>query len=108
MKLRNAPVVALTLLFACGNAPIDERAVSSYGFYSTPEAIIAALEPDARGYQEHFVLGLAYKKQKKYKDAILHFANSCFKSQRDDAAEALSPAGIPVHEGLPHQIGLLR
>ncbi len=83
MKLRNTPVVALTLLLACGNAPINERTVSSYGFYSTPEAIIAALEPDARGYQEHFVLGLAYKKQKKYKDAILHFANSCFKSQRD-------------------------
>jgi len=83
MKPRYAPVVALTLLFACGNTPVDERAVSSYGFYSTPEATIAALGPGARGYQEHFVLGLAYKKQKKYKDAILHFANSCFKSQRD-------------------------
>jgi soluble lytic murein transglycosylase-like protein len=83
MKVQNAPILALTLLLSCGNAPISERAVSNLGFYSPPEAVIAALESDARGYQEHFVLALAYKKQKRYKEAILHFANSCFKSQRD-------------------------
>jgi soluble lytic murein transglycosylase len=83
MKVQNAPVIALTLLLSCGNAPISERIVSNLGFYATPETVISSIDANARGSQEHFVLGLAYKKQKKYKEAILHFANSCFKSQRD-------------------------
>src|SRR4030042_6309540 len=83
MKTRTACIAALALLFSCNNAPISGKDLSTLGFYSSPETIMAALKAGPKGYHEHFMLGLAYKKEKKYKESILHFANSCFKTHRN-------------------------
>jgi soluble lytic murein transglycosylase-like protein len=83
MNIRNACIAALILLFSCGNAPISGNGLSTLGFYSPPGTIITVLEAGQKGYHEHFLLGIAYKKEKKYKEAIFHFANSCFKTHRD-------------------------
>jgi soluble lytic murein transglycosylase-like protein len=83
MNIRNATIAALVLLFSCGNAPISGSGLSTLGFYSPPETIITYLKAGQKGYHEHFLLGTAYKKEKKYKEAIFHFANSCFKTHRD-------------------------
>ena len=52
---------------------------------------------NGRGYKEHFILGLAYKKEKKYKNAIFHFANSAFVYHRDTNLK-LFP--LPVYQFL--------
>src|SRR4030042_3133127 len=83
MNLRNAYIAALILMFACDDAPISGNGLSTLGFYSPPGTIITVLEAGQKGYHEHFLLGIAYKKEKKYKEAIFHFANSCFKTHRN-------------------------
>ncbi len=83
MKTRNAFIAVLMALFACSNPPTSGNGLSTLGFYSTPRSIIARLEAGRKGYREHFLLGVAYKKEKKYKNAMFHFAQSSFRSHRD-------------------------
>ncbi len=83
MKTRNALIIALMLLFSCSNPPISGNGLSTIGFYSPSQSVISLLEEKQKGCHEHFMLGIAYKKEKKYKNAMFHFANSCFKSHRD-------------------------
>ncbi|MBP7738418.1 MAG: transglycosylase SLT domain-containing protein [Spirochaetes bacterium] len=83
MKTRNAFIAVLMAMFACSNPPTSGNGLSTLGFYSPPRTIIARLEAGRKGYREHFLLGVAYKKEKKYKNAMFHFAQSCFASHRD-------------------------
>jgi soluble lytic murein transglycosylase-like protein/predicted negative regulator of RcsB-dependent stress response len=83
MNIRKTSIAALVLLFSCNNAPISGNGLSTLGFYSPPETIITFLKDRQKGYHEHFLLGVAYKKENRYKEAIFHFANSCFKTRRD-------------------------
>ncbi|MBN2159568.1 MAG: transglycosylase SLT domain-containing protein [Spirochaetes bacterium] len=83
MNLKNLLSLALVLMFSCNNAPISGKGLSTLGFYSTPGTIISTLKAAQKGPHEHFLLGLAYKQEKKYKESILHFANSCFAAHRN-------------------------
>lgn len=78
-------VISLLMLFlSCTEKPVSGD-LSTLGMYATPDRVISELQNKHEGYDENFLLGLAYKKQKKYKESIFHFANSCFKSHRDPA-----------------------
>jgi tetratricopeptide (TPR) repeat protein len=83
MKTRNAFVAALILFFSCSNPPISGNSLSTIGFYSPPQSVISRLRDKEKGCHEHFLLGVSYKKEKKYKNAMFHFANSCFTGHRD-------------------------
>jgi len=83
MKTRTILIAAMIMLFSCSNPPINGKGLSTIGFYSPPRSIISLLESREKGCHEHFMLGVAYKKEKKYKNAMFHFANSCFTGRRD-------------------------
>jgi soluble lytic murein transglycosylase-like protein len=83
MNLKNVSAAALLIFFSCNNAPISGKGLSDIGFYLSPEKTIAELEAGPKGSHEHFLLGCAYEKEKKYKKSILNFANSAFSSHRD-------------------------
>jgi soluble lytic murein transglycosylase len=82
MNIQTIILSSLVLCLACTNNSADQS-LSTLGFYATPDTIISVLQNRRDGPEEHFLLGLAYKKEKKYKEAIFHFANSCFTSHRD-------------------------
>ncbi len=90
MKTRTILIAAMILLFSCSNPPINGKGLSTMGFYSPSQSIIALLEKKDKGCHEHFMLGVAYKKEKKYKNAMFHFANSCFASHRDPGLRLFS------------------
>jgi soluble lytic murein transglycosylase len=80
--MRTTILSMLILFLSCSDNPVSGN-LSTLGIYASPETVIAELKGKQDGYEERFLLGLAYKKQKKQKEAIFHFANSCFKSHRD-------------------------
>jgi soluble lytic murein transglycosylase len=82
MNIQTIILSSLVLCLSCTHDSPDQS-LSTLGFYATPDTIISALQNKRDGPEEHFLLGLAYKREKKYKEAILHFANSCFSSHRD-------------------------
>jgi hypothetical protein len=76
------------LCFVCaahGASPIEETNISKTGFYNSPDEIIRKLENENAGFKEHFLLGVAFKKNSEMKKAILHFANSCFKFSQNSS-----------------------
>jgi len=84
MKKNALILAAVTLLtVSCLNRQSSGRDLARLGFYSSPERVIEFLKSDNPTHAEHFMLGLAYKEQKQYKNAIYHFANSAFVYQRN-------------------------
>ena len=75
----------LTLFFIFISFSIQENQsdFSYLGFYSSSSEIISKLNPKSLNPYEHFRLGLAFKKEGQKKEALLHFANSCFRSYQD-------------------------
>lgn len=73
---------ASILIFSCFNRHSSGRDLSRLGFYSAPERIIEKLKSAEPGYREHYMLGLAHKELKQYRNAIYHFANSAFVYER--------------------------
>ena len=61
----------------------EENNYSYLGFYSEPGEIISELSGKEGSSREHFMLGIAYKKKQIYEKAIIHFANSAFKTNRN-------------------------
>jgi len=90
MKTRTILITAMILLFSCSNPPISGNGLSTMGFYAPSRSIISLLETREKGSHEHFMLGVAYKKEKKYKNAMFHFANSCFAGHRDPGLRLFS------------------
>ncbi len=82
--MRATLITMLVLYLSCSDNPAGGK-LSTLGIYAAPETVVAELKDKRSGYEEHFLLGLAYKKLKKNKEAIFHFANSCFKSHRDQS-----------------------
>jgi soluble lytic murein transglycosylase len=74
----------IVLFISCTHTAGNDILLPSIGFYSTPDTIIDQLKKKPSGPREHFMLGLAYKEKKKFKNAIFHFANSCFSSTRNE------------------------
>ena len=64
MKTRTILIAAMIMLFSCSNPPINGKGLSTIGFYSPPRSIISLLESREKGCHEHFMLGVAYKKEK--------------------------------------------
>ncbi len=83
MNPRNACIAASILFFSCSTPALSDRGLPVLGFTSPPAGVIAALADGEKGYAEHFMLGVAYKKESRLKDAMRHFANSCFRSHFD-------------------------
>lgn len=68
------------IVFACGkNSRGDE--ISRLTLYSTPDKIIASLSKNGEDYTSNYALARAYMENREPKNAILYFANSCFKSK---------------------------
>jgi tetratricopeptide (TPR) repeat protein len=85
MKMKPATYVILLLaLISCSSSP-GGRGLSETGFFSSPDEIIQKLSGPDRSPDEHFMLGIALKKKKQYKEAIRHFADSCFRFQKSDS-----------------------
>ncbi len=83
MKRLNAIfAAALFSALSCGTAGSGGEELPALGFYSTPGEVIARLGTNPRGAREHFMLGVAHRSDKRHKNAIFHFANSCFTSRR--------------------------
>ena len=84
MNMKTITVFFLTFaILSCHNSARGDREISLLGFESTTSGIIATLEAkNAPGFREHFMLGQAYKKEKQYRKALYHFANSCFSQHR--------------------------
>lgn len=74
---------ALFMVCSCGNTISAGGELAEKGFYSLPEETIKSLGEEPKGYAQNYVLAQAYLKQKNYKRAMLHFANSAFKSKRN-------------------------
>lgn len=81
--MRKFIIAGCVFIFSCSVGPTSGRNLSELGFYSSPSEVIAELSGKPADSREHFMLGLAYKKEKRYKESILHFANTCFDSTRD-------------------------
>ncbi len=86
-------LIFFILVLSCGNSETDGKNLAILGFYSNPNEIITTLKKGKPTAVEHFMLGIAYREQKKYKNAIHHFANSCFESRRDQDLK-LYPAPV--------------
>ncbi|MBN1496357.1 MAG: transglycosylase SLT domain-containing protein [Spirochaetes bacterium] len=83
MNPRNACIAISIFLISCSSPAVSGKGLSTIGFTAPPSDVIEALEKSRKGYAEHFMLGVAYKKEARYKDAMRNFANSCFTSHRD-------------------------
>ena len=81
--MRKFIIAGCVFIFSCSDGPTSGRNLSEIGFYSSPAAVITELSGGPVDCREYFMLGHAYKKEKKYKESIFHFANSCFKGERD-------------------------
>lgn len=79
MRLKCYLVALVILTLSCTQSVGEGNNLPELGFNSSPEGIIERLEKGAKSYREHFMLGIAQKKQGNLKKAIHHFANSCFK-----------------------------
>lgn len=97
--MRSLFCIAATLAvsFSCADSSEHDAKLAAWSYHTPPRAIIESVELNGRGYKEHFILGLAYKKEKKYKNAIFHFANSAFVYHRDTNLK-LFP--LPVYQFL--------
>ena len=82
MKINRIIIITLFILLSCGDSPSRGNHLSALGFYSSPGKIISSLDRESDSYREQFMLGCAHSDLKNYKSAILHFANSAFKSCR--------------------------
>ncbi len=71
--------IIIISVFLFSGLSIKGNELSFDGFYSSPGEIIKKYDNENAGYKEHFLLGIAYKKNNDNKTAIFHFANSCFK-----------------------------
>ena len=84
MKFKNLYIIAFLGFFLlscdCGNSKTKNR--SNLGFYKNTETVISTLEKQKKDAEEHFMLGLRYKSQKKLKKSLFHFLNSSFQSHR--------------------------
>lgn len=79
-------IIMVLLLFtvSCFDRPTEGNNLSQLGFYSSPDTIIETLKGSpSMGYREHYLLGTAYNKKKQYKNAMYHFINSSFSSERN-------------------------
>jgi len=83
MNCNKLLILLLLCTVSCFNRPIDGNDLSILGFYSTPDEIITSLKAaPSPGYREHYLLGTAYNKKKQYKNAMYHYINSSFSSER--------------------------
>ncbi len=70
------------------------QGLSQLGFYGDSVSIIQTLEKKQKlSYTEHFMAGIAYKKNGDYKKAMYHFANSCF-AQRQALTLTIYPQPV--------------
>lgn len=83
------------LMMSCFGRQSSGTDLSRLGFYSAPEKIIEELSSGNPGFREHFMLGLANKDLKQYRNAIFHFANSAFIYERK---KNLRTFAGPVHQ----------
>lgn len=77
-------VTALAIgIMTCGGDPAAGTRQAGLGFYAKPDRIIAEIKGKEQGPADHFLLGVAYKNQKKYKTALFHLAASAFDTHRN-------------------------
>lgn len=84
MFYRTMAFMILFVFMACATAPTEEKNLSLDGFYAEPKVIIEKYSGKDLSSGEHFILAQAYKKEKEYKNALFHFANSCFSTFRSE------------------------
>ncbi len=77
------PLFYYVILLSCFVSRSEGNSLSAIGFYRSPDEIILTLDNADAGYREHFLLGLAHRSKSESKDAIFHFANSCFKYKKN-------------------------
>jgi soluble lytic murein transglycosylase len=89
--------IALLILNSCSQTGAEARLFTK-AYYQSSKSIITQYEKKLRDKNlsdyDHFIVANAYKKEKKYKKALLHFANSCFESKR---ISRLKPYPSPVY-----------
>ncbi len=69
----------IVFFISCFALALEDNDLAMTGFYSPRSEIIKKYDNDRADFKKHFLLGLVYKKNKEFKKALLHFANSCFK-----------------------------
>ncbi|HOF14434.1 MAG TPA: hypothetical protein PLN01_08950, partial [Spirochaetota bacterium] len=78
---------------SCTNVVLPQG-LSQLGFYGDSGSVIQTLEKKQKlSYTEHFMAGIAYKKNGDYKKAMYHFANSCF-AQRQALTLTIYPQPV--------------
>ena len=94
---RYALIIVCTsiLMLSCFDRQSSGTDLSRLGFYSSPEKIIEELSSGNPGFREHYMLGLAHRDLKRYRNAIFHFANSAFVYERK---KNLRTFAGPVHQ----------
>ena len=93
---RTVTVLFVIIMLSCSQQDGRTDGISSLGFYSSSSDIIKELgSRKNKSWAEHFLLARAYHDEKKYKSAMLHYANSCFTSHRDNN---LTLYAQPVYE----------
>lgn len=88
MKKRNSyrnilSIISIFLFVSCFGNSGEGNDLAIDGWYASPETIVQKYSKRDVGYREHFMLGISYRKLKKYKKALFHFANSAFKYKRN-------------------------
>lgn len=64
-----------------GNGDELSPDLAAKSFYTSPDRKIRQIEKNSENFQKNFILAKAYKHKKELKNAILYFANSCFKKK---------------------------
>ncbi len=95
-KTRYVYLIFFIILLNCNSSEGESKSINNI-FYLTAKQKINILSIKSisdLSSKQHFILGSAYKKEKNYSKALLHFANSCFYSKR---IKKLSPYPYPVY-----------
>lgn len=98
IKIQMNKLFSVTFIFlflSCHASALDSSDLSNTGFYLQPDAIIKKINSKKAGYKEHFLLAISHKNTGNKKNAIHHFANSCFKYSGDNSLK-LYP--LPVYK----------
>jgi len=81
LKLRISLLAIISFItLSCGSSLLGDE-ISEAGLYKNPPDIIASFDKNGKNYTANYVLAGAYRFNREPKNAILYYANSCFKSK---------------------------
>lgn len=98
IKIQTILIIIISIFLINCNSASSDNCFAKKNFYLSSDKIIQNYENQKKNSSysscEHFMIANSYKKNKHYKKALFHYANSCFTSKRTNK---LRPFPSPVY-----------